>query len=377
LIKPAPRDDSNYKDQVLRQESSRSKHYIRGFDGVRAIAVLMVIVGHMALTKTYLAADYLRLYGLVAASRGVDIFFVLSGFLITTLLIGEFERTRQVDLRNFYVRRAFRILPLYYLYCAIVIGLSLVGSTGFKWPALPYLLGHLFNFVPRGYRSAIDGHIWSLSIEWHFYLIFPLMFAALYARRRSALVAALLVIIAACIVTFKLVPKAGSFIYLLWTIPAAVPIAVGSLAALVLRNRKALPVIALPLGLALYALPAFSVLPPEYVNTVRACGTALCISWIYYNQDTLLVSALEAQPLRYIGEISYGLYVWHALLMGTGPSRFPGQTWPPDQWTGLVLLLLVAPLSYHGFERPVQALQKRFLRPAPVPAGSGLTPIPA
>lgn len=341
--------------------STRESNYIRGFDGIRAVAVLIVIAGHGNITGPLLRESFPAVFSLVAASRGVDIFFVLSGFLITTLLLGEQDRNGGIDLRNFFIRRAFRILPLYYLYSTALILLSLTVATGFRWEGLPYLLLNIFNFVPSEYRTAITGHIWSLSIEWHFYLVWPLIFVALFVRSRFLPIAALFFLLVACILTVKYAPRQGAYNYLGWTIPAAAPIIVGALAAMLLNGRRVCPVWFLPTGLLIYAWPALEPLPLSG-GTVRATGIALCVTWIYCNQKSTVVSLLEFRPLRFTGMISYGLYVWHVFFMGTGPARLPGQIWPPDQLTGFVLTLIVAPLSFYYFERPVQALQKKLLR---------------
>ncbi|MCO5065313.1 MAG: acyltransferase [Rhizobiaceae bacterium] len=342
--------------------SNRERHYIRGFDGIRAIAVLIVILGHANITGPLFREHYPFVFYLVTAPRGVDIFFVLSGFLITTLLIGEYDRYHSVNLWNFLVRRSFRLLPLYYLYCAALIVFSLIFVTGFRWEGLPFLLLNIFNFVPNGLRTAINGHIWSLSIEWHFYLVWPLVFASFFSRGKTIPILALIGTLLACVVAIRYYPRSGMFNYLAWTIPAAIPIVIGALAAMLFGRRKSFHWIALPVGLFLYALPGLQSFPLTGAM-LRASGVALVVIWVYCNQQSFVVSALEFRPLRFIGMISYGLYVWHVFFIGTGPSRAAGQNWPPNQMLGLVLTMIVAPLSYYYFERPMQSLQKRFLQP--------------
>lgn len=342
-------------------ETNRTNREILGFDGVRAIAVLIVMAGHSHISYNLLAESYPSIYVMFASTRGVEIFFVLSGFLITTLLLNEHERNGCVSLHNFYVRRAFRILPVYYLFLVMAIAISIAGHTDFNWSGIPLLLVNMYNYAPRSYRSSIDGHIWSLAVEWQYYLIWPAVVSVLITHRLKLLgILAVVIAISAGIYMFS--PRRGYFNYPSWLIPAVTPIAMGSAAALLVGARRihwTIPFI----GCALYALPALHAIPFGFGPAVMAAGIALVIAWIFANQKSVLVKILEFSPLKYIGVISYGLYIWHVFLMGTGPERIEGQNWPPNQATGFVLLLLIAPLSYHGFELPVQALRKRFLRP--------------
>lgn len=353
---------------MTQSENSRESNYIRGFDGIRAIAVIIVIMGHGNISGPLLREHHPIAFNLLAAPRGVDIFFVLSGFLITILLLQERHTFGQVNLGNFFIRRAFRLLPLYYLYCAALVIFSLFVATGFRWDGLPYLVLNIFNFAPKVYRTAVNGHIWSLSVEWHFYLFWPIIFC-FFSRGRLIPVAALVALVCACMLAIEHLPRDKAYNYMSWTIPAACPIVIGALAAMLLDRNRYVPFIALPVGVLLYVLPALYSLPISG-SAVRATGIALVILWIFCNQNSRLVSALEISPLRFIGVISYGLYVWHGFFMGTGPSRRSTQIWPPNQLAGFVLTVIVAPLSYYYFERPIQALQKRFLRPKNSPASS-------
>lgn len=340
----------------MKTGSTRESNYIRGFDGIRAIAVIMVLVGHANITAPLLRNDYPALYGMVAASRGVDIFFVLSGFLITTLLLNERLKYGDIDLRNFFIKRAFRLLPLYYLFCAMVITMTMTANTQYNLGGLAYLLPNVANFTPKEYSSAMTNHMWSLSVEWHFYLFWPFAFVFMAKYGKIGHVIGLMVLIAACVIVLDKAPHYAS-----WTIPAAIPIIIGALSAILLDNRKTAPWSLLPLGLSLYAAP--SLMDFSFATSVvRSLGIAFILIWIYRHQYSIVVRCLEVSPLRFVGVISYGLYVWHAFLMGTGPYRASGQNWPPAQEVGFVLLLLVAPLSYYGFERPIQSIQVRLLR---------------
>ena len=98
----------------------------------------------------------------------------------------------------------------------------------------------------------------------------------------------------------------------------------------------------------------------DYGGQVRGVGIALGIGWIYLNQASLPAAFLDLPPLRYLGRISYGIYMWQGFFLATGPGRLEGQTWPPETWTGFALLAVIAPLSYHVFEKPILRFKNRF-----------------
>ena len=141
---------------------------IPSLDGLRAISIAIVFVAHAG-------------YEIVPGGLGVSIFFVISGFLITTLLRLEYESTGGVSLKNFYLRRVFRILPIFY--CVLILGLigmSIgLGDGHVDFAATASQFGHYFNFyaITHAGYSIIPGTgiYWSLAIEEHFYLFFPVL----------------------------------------------------------------------------------------------------------------------------------------------------------------------------------------------------------
>jgi peptidoglycan/LPS O-acetylase OafA/YrhL len=167
-------------------------------DGLRSVSILMVLASHM----------HDPMWNWIRGGRGVTLFFVISGFLITTLLLREEERTGAVSLRGFYIRRIFRIVPLYaaalLLATVLVLGLGLGEGTSNFTERLPLLATFNGEFAGTGTFS----HSWSLGIEEKFYVIWPLLIALPLARRRLGGVLAVLVPVAA-IAAF--VPGVGYF----------------------------------------------------------------------------------------------------------------------------------------------------------------------
>ena len=148
-----------------------------------------------------------------------------------------------------------------------------------------------------------------------------------------------------------------------WTIVAGGNIAIGCLAAMLVttahqRFREVLGSrLLLYLGVALYASSLVPAMPHAHL---RPFGIGLFVVWIYLNQSSRLTQFLEIKGLAYLGMISYGIYMYQGFFLSTGPNRFPGQEWPPHPLVGLMLLCIVAPLSFHYFERPFMRLKSKF-----------------
>ena len=140
-----------------------NSHRIPSLDGLRAISIALVIVSHLARWK-HIAFAFPEAYG----ELGVRIFFVLSGFLISQLLFQEQERSSSISLRDFYVRRAFRIFPAAFVFLAVV---TVVYWHEMRWYHLAAAVFYAANMDSS--RPWIFGHLWSLSIEEQFYLLWP------------------------------------------------------------------------------------------------------------------------------------------------------------------------------------------------------------
>lgn len=342
---------------------------IRGFDGLRALSVIFVILTHLGIYTVAAQAGWLseRIAPIISGGTGVQIFFVLSGFLITRLLIIEYQGTGHVSLKNFYIRRAFRILPLYYLCLALTFAIHwlvwpVAGNASFAFAAT-------FNtsFIPREWYASILGHTWSLSVEEHFYIIWPAALLMIYRFTLDRALRHLLIAVAVSLLALAVVSRidavADAYFVGRWSIFAGSWIAIGCAAAIVVSdaryvqtNRFMARPAALVLGFALFVHSiVLGALPQPLDDALRVCGVALIVCWIYHNQSSRFVAALEYEPLAYTGKISYGLYMWQGLFLTTGPGRDPAQLWPLNPALGLLCLCIVAPLSYHLFE-------KRFLK---------------
>lgn len=330
---------------------------IPALDGLRAVAVLVVLVSHVQLTRGFPAVGFTRVIDRVG-TVGVDVFFVLSGFLITSLLCREVERTHHVSLRAFYARRALRILPAYVSFLVFVGALSMSGRADIARRDWLAAATYTVNF--RAHPAWELGHIWSLSIEEHFYLLWPPLFALL--PRRAAIVALTGVLFAEPILRAGLLfwsPALASDMEL-WTFTRLDPIAAGCLLALLSRshagfewlNRMARywPVAAGLLALAL----AGSLVSGKFDVDVAPSLIALSLALLVWAAVKAAPRWLEAPALITIGIGSYSLYLWQEVFLN--PRRAEWWTRFPQN---LLFVVLFAVISYRVIERPFLRMKAR------------------
>lgn len=337
----------------------RARRYLPELDGLRAISILLVFTTHVD------ALLWERLHG----STGVTVFFVLSGYLITTLGLREEERTGRLDLRGFYLRRIFRIYPLYAvvlaLYAVLVLGLGMASERREAFAStLPYYLGFLPERALLVHPEPPFSGAWSLGIEEKFYFVWPLLgFVLLAGRLRPRLVA-----LAVAVLGFATAPLAGDLGHLL--APYAL-IALGCLAALLLHDERGYavlrglgrPVVLGPLlaGLLVVqvSVPWITLGGPLYV----AYGVPVVLALA-----GILVSAgpvprwLSARPLVFLGRISYAFYLTHNFALNAAQGVVPDTPLA----RGLLAPLLALPLAvaiawllHVTVERPLIAVGHR------------------
>jgi len=342
-----------------------SRRTLPVLDGLRAVSVFVVIAAHFG-------------FQAIPGDLGVSAFFVLSGFLITWLLVQEYRRTQAVSLRRFYLRRTLRIFPAYYVFVVFSVGLDTVR--GHPWP--PGLLASGVLYV-MNYYNAVHGHpatpiahAWSLAIEEQFYLLWPMVFLVLVRRGGTVLRVGVVSLIVA-VVAWR------SFLFLAAGVgPAYVynafdtrfdNILVGCLLAACVQQRwfarparAAVRWATLPL-VTLVLLACSRILgPPAYHYTLGFTVDALLVG-LFMTQILQLFSHplwswLERPTVRYLGTISYPLYLYHQLGLGVG--RHLDLLPVAGQFTaGVGAAIALASASYHLVERPFLALKQRYGSP--------------
>ena len=354
--------------------------YEPSLDGIRAIAVLFVMVGHLGLVY--------------AGGLGVDIFFVLSGYLITAILVSEFSSNGRISLRKFYARRALRILPAVILLLVVLNAVIAATqpseqATTLGWNSLGALF-YIANWLRAfGRDLGIVGHLWSLSIEEQFYFFWPITLAILLARKLSVNLILLLI-------GFSVVLVNVDRIFLYHGIESFNRIYNG------LDTRADALLIGCGLGLAGYrfvsgrVFVALGLLGASFVGyvlflaypvpaalqvpfgltiggTLFALGVAFALGAVLANPKSIFARLLRLPPLVWAGRLSYGLYLWHFPVFTFVAGWF--SILPPLRLMALQVIgtFVCATVSYYLLERPCLKLKKKFsVIKTPVPT----TPTP-
>ena len=346
--------------------TERTADYRPYLDGLRAIAVGGVIAYH--LNRAWLPGGFL----------GVDLFFVLSGYLITTLLVTEYRRTGRLDLPAFWSRRVRRLLPALLLLLLAVSAVTLIAGDGLTAASargdmlatLFYVANWHFILTDQSYFNQFVAaspvrHAWSLAIEEQFYLFWPLVTSLVLARLGSRALAAVALFasiasVAAMWLLFDASADPSRAYY--GTDARIYELLIGALLAMALasRSRGRLLAIARPLAIPclLVVLAAMFLLPDDSSLYYQGAGPAFAII------AALLIGGLESggrvsgllslKPLVVIGLISYGLYLWHwpvTLLVGqeVGPTSAPLAA-----MAAVGLTVALAAISYVVVERPIR-----------------------
>jgi peptidoglycan/LPS O-acetylase OafA/YrhL len=325
---------------------------IPSLDGLRAISITLVVLSHLVRWK-HISLQIAGGYG----ELGVHVFFVLSGFLITSILLREYERSSTIDLGEFYVRRAFRIFPAAFLFIAVVV---VIYWHQMRWYHIVAAVFYVANMDMA--RPWVFGHLWSLSIEEQFYLLWPLTLKKWQRHKTTILLCVFLAapVFRAVLYAFKV--RGG----LSGSLPASADqLAIGCLLAIFApRIPRIAGFLALAMVLAAIAIPWFPANSPwrsllmlfvlRPILDVSIAGVILHVIQVPYR-------ALNWPPIAWLGRISYSLYLWQQLFC-SNPALHLG-------YLLLVPALGCACLSYYLVEQPMLALrEKRRTRLRPFPS---------
>jgi peptidoglycan/LPS O-acetylase OafA/YrhL len=355
---------------------------IIGLDGLRAVSILLVLFGHGCATLP----DPQR-YGSMSifaanASLGVTTFFVVSGFLITYLLRREWEESGKIALRAFYARRVLRIFPALYTYLLAVTLLRAGGWINTTYDDLAVAGTFITNYkhvlpVATNDDYWFVGQFWTLALEEQFYLFWPATVLAfgLAGARKTALAIVLaspFVRVASYFVWPEARAQLGMMLH-----TAADPIMVGCVAALWLGNPTFERLLGKwfaprwPLLVTLFLLLVSPWLAARYhgmyVMTVgmsaNNIGIAFVVLWIIRNPGSRAAGLLSIPVVRYVGVLSYSLYLWQQMFLTT-----KNHTWTGEFPVNFVMCFVAAALSYHVVERPFLRLRDRHRRTVPARA---------
>ncbi|MGK0186625.1 MAG: peptidoglycan/LPS O-acetylase OafA/YrhL [Verrucomicrobiales bacterium] len=298
--------------------------HIPSLDGIRACSILLVFIAHSGLQH------------LVPGSYGVTVFFFLSGYLITTLLIREFEKKRTISIGSFYVRRTLRIFPPMYLVLGaalIVAAFNLIPDNRFTGTSVFSLAAFWSNYyTPQSGWQLPAGTtaFWSLAIEEHYYLLFPVTFLLLRKRLSNQSTAVVLIALCAaaliwrCVLVFQLGADHDRVYYA--SDARFDNILYGSVFALLWNpalgktwNRPHWQLMALVIACAALVIFTFVYRNEDFRNTLRYTIQGLTLMPLFYYvitcRDTITHRLLNWKPMVFLGKISYSLYLLHVLVL--------------------------------------------------------------
>lgn len=361
----------------------RKLGYIPALDGLRALAIVAVMLYHLK-SKPLVPGGFL----------GVDLFFVLSGFLITTLLLQEWGSTGRISLTGFYLRRALRLLPALVLYLGVYSAVSIslddryfagdhpagqvLANAGLALAYCYNWFGSLSNLELIGFR-----HLWSLSVEEQFYVIWPsMLFLMLLLKWRPStlfLVTLSMVVVAAVLpfvsgfsirrlyfgTDFRLLPLLSGALLAQMYVSGFLSRDLGR--NFVCRSSAYIAFAALLLMFAFAENWTLDII--QYGLAFVAVISCVLIGACLFSADSFLVRALSCRALSYVGRRSYALYLWHDAFRFWLRDMEP----LPQIVVAFAFSFLAAELSYRLVEAPALALKSRIKRRSKDSAPASMT----
>jgi peptidoglycan/LPS O-acetylase OafA/YrhL len=341
-------------------------------DGIRAVAILMVLVSHAQPSINISVPHGMGIVWHALGGLGVNLFFGLSGYLITHLLVQEYERVGKISLRKFYLRRALRILPAFLFFMLFILAINMAGFVHITRPELRSALFFYKNYSPGDVKSDAwyVGHIWSLSMEEQFYIIWPplLVFCGLPIARKLALVIALLMPFFRAFAYFRLNTHAPYLVGIMFHTTAD-KMLWGCLLAMYSGHpnfEQIMSKLRSPLAFAGSALFYIGLNPlleehwrAAYVFSLgislQAITAIFCIAWVLRNLDSSIARFLNLKWIASIGVLSYSLYLWQQPFT-KDPAKGLFQLFPVN----IICTVIGALLSYHLVEKTALRWKKRF-----------------
>jgi peptidoglycan/LPS O-acetylase OafA/YrhL len=358
-------------------------------DGWRAVSIMLVLGFHCTFAVGFPKSLDPVMQWLFDGNLGVRFFFVISGFLITHLLFHEYNQTGSISLRNFYIRRALRILPVYFVFLLAVFLLQFF--TSWYQPTITWIGNLTFttNFVPASGQTT---HLWSLAVEEQFYLLWPFLLVLIGLRGNHRTIFYILG-------TPLLAAPICRVLSHMNVLPAMVrpffqefsffnnfdSLAIGCIAAILLtRHKFQISAVlnmkkgaSIGLGLVLILTPYIltrlrlgGLFTVPLGNTCQALGFAILLLQSILSPQ--LFKPLHWPVVKKLGVLSYSIYIWQQIFLcnpqNFGLSRFWFMSFPG----ALLAAILVAALSYYGLEKPLMGWRAYF-RTADTPRSSDST----
>lgn len=339
--------------------------YYSSLDGLRGVAIIMVVLSHLNLPPAIYPLIFFN------GHMGVLIFFVISGFLITTLCLKEKVLTKDISLKNFYIRRALRIFPVAYLYILVITILNLVFKLSIPYMSILGAALYLMNFTSyfrKYYYSWHTGHYWSLSVEEQFYLIVPFILKKNF-RLYLLLILFIIFILPIFMCLQSIFPALNVNVLYAFThfLVKFQSIAIGCLFSVLMfkypvdkdiltKNKVILNVLAIILILAIQ-YNDFLTLQSMFSGIAVSFLTGYIIVSNIVPAKDFLFKLLNSKALKIVGVLSYSIYIWQEVFT-SNDKKLPYFmiTFPYN----VLCIISVSCLSYYFYERFFLKLKTKF-----------------
>jgi len=335
--------------------------HIPSLDGLRAISITLVLFDHLISPK-------------FPGGYGVFLFFVISGYLITRLLFQELNTNKSISLANFYKRRVFRLYPIIIIYAILIVITSSIPLKSINYyeplSALFYFANYLcphYQIIGIEYQMPFK-MFWSLSVEEHFYFVFPILFIILRGTPKRIAIFSIFVIIIvfalrAYYVLYMPSVLQGLYIYMRTEFRAD-SIAYGVLLASLCELRWGRKILSfgdswLTATICSFFILIIAIIPNLFQEIFRdvLMGASIVMGMsaiLFGNKFYLVAILLNFKPVSWIGKISYSLYIWHL------PIHLLVQKFIPNYWfISIVGSVAIAAVSYYFIELPFIRLGRR------------------
>lgn len=348
------------------------KHQVSAYypqiDGLRFLGFLFVFLNHFNL---YSPLSFLRKMGWT----GVYLFFIISSFLLTRILVVEYHSNNKIDFQKYFIRRVLRIWPLYFSYLLLILLASLTFN---KEISVYRFLGNVFfldNFLAESdgrNPNFASGHLWTISLEEQFYLILPFLLV-LYFKLKNYRSFFFGILVLTVFVVFSLPFLTGSGLDANFRRPASwIFLLIGFLLGLGYGQhltKKIHPYIAIVLSFIfiIVSQTLFVNRGTLFMNTAVIICIALSflflLSAVFYDKSNVIYRFFTVNAIRYLGKISYGLYIFHLLAIAATRDVFeylPESIFFLSFFFALSINILIAAFTYEFFEKRFLKLKEKF-----------------
>jgi peptidoglycan/LPS O-acetylase OafA/YrhL len=342
--------------------------HIKGFNTLRALSITFVILSHLDVSDWLLYHNSFTksFWQMVNGTFGVQLFFVISGFLITHLLLNEYSKTATIQIKHFFVRRILRLFPPLFVFFGLIGIANLFGYLTNAKESILYAIFYAYNYVPKVKYSFELGHLWSLGVEEQFYLVWPFfIYFVTKFKTRVLFVSSTLIISILLLMIHQQKELFTDYYFTRWFIPASIPILIGCLGAFInfsyakqVKHFFSCPLVAWTTILILYSFPIYASEKYYLFNsTILSLAVIGVLLLFFHSQDKKWIKIIDFKPLAYIGKISYGIYVYQGFFLRTGGGS---ELWFQQYPTNLIFTLILAVISYEFIEKPILKYKNRF-----------------